>query len=181
MRHHARKSTQNTRGGYSEDTQIRAGDNGGYLRASPWTAVTRSNRAVRHRASRHGRAWAGSRIFPGTVTKSRPWPSQAAIGFAGRRAASLLRSPNIYISPRVAVVALSSTDQPVRGGLSAIRYRRSRAAPPRFLPSRSWDATVPLRDPGAGRVVCHGRAGRMSPGPVMAGTGGNPGSPRCWT
>jgi hypothetical protein len=76
---------------------------------------------------------------------------------------------------------LSSTNQPVRGGLSAIRYRRSRAAPPRFLPWRSWDATVPLGDPGAGRVVCHGRAGRMSPGLVMAGTGGNPGSPRCWT
>ena len=90
-------------------------------------------------------------------------------------------TPNICISPRVAVVALSSTDQPVRGGLSAIRYRRSRAAPPRFLPWRSWDATVPLRDPGAGRVVCHGRAGRMSPGLVMAGTGGNPGSPRCLT
>ena len=91
-------------------------------------------------------------------------------------------SPIICISPRVAVVvALSSTDQPVRGGLSAIRYRRSRAAPPRFLPWRSWDATVPLRDPGAGRVVCHGRAVRMSPGLVMAGTGGNPGSPRCLT
>src|ERR1022692_229655 len=40
---------------------------------------------------------------------------------------------------------------------------------------------VPREDPGAGRVVCHGRAGRMSPGLVMAGTGGNPGSPRCWT
>src|SRR5258708_32556713 len=26
----------------------------------PWTAVTLSNRAVRHRASRHGRAWADS-------------------------------------------------------------------------------------------------------------------------
>src|ERR1017187_10978208 len=59
------------------------------------------------------------------------------------------RSPNIYISPRVAVVALSTTDQPVRGGLSAIRYRRSRAAPPRVLPARSWDAGVPLRDPPA--------------------------------
>ena len=35
--------------------------------------------------------------------------------------------------------------------------------------------------PGAGRVVCHGRAVRMSPGLVMASTGGNPGSPRCWT
>jgi hypothetical protein len=33
MRHYARKSTQNTRGGYSEDTQIRAVDNGGYVRA----------------------------------------------------------------------------------------------------------------------------------------------------
>ena len=54
------------------------------------------------------------------------------------------------------------------------------AAPPRF--SRGdHGTTVPLRDPGAGRVVCHGRAGRMSPGLVMAGTGGNPGSPRCWT
>jgi hypothetical protein len=91
------------------------------------------------------------------------------------------KTPNIYISPRVAVVALLSTDQPVRGGLSAIRYRRSRAAPPRFLPSRSWDATVPLWDLGAGRVVCHGRAGRMSPGLVMASTGWSPGSPRCWT
>ena len=39
----------------------------------------------------------------------------------------------------------------------------------------------PARDPGAGRVVCHGQAVRMSPGLVMAGTGGNPGSPRCWT
>ena len=38
-----------------------------------------------------------------------------------------------------------------------------------------------IRHPGAGRVVCHGRAVRMSPGLVMAGTGGNPGSPRCWT
>jgi hypothetical protein len=55
------------------------------------------------------------------------------------------------------------------------------AAPPRFLPCRSWDATVPLGDPGAGRVVCHGRPVRMSPGLVMAGTGGSPGSPRCWT
>ncbi len=39
----------------------------------------------------------------------------------------------------------------------------------------------PARDPGAGRVVCHGQAVRMSPGLVMAGTGGSPGSPRCWT
>src|ERR1700722_16316337 len=31
-----------------------------------------------------------------------------------------------------------------------------------------------------GRVVCHGRAGRMSPGLVMARTGRNPDSPRCW-
>jgi hypothetical protein len=92
--------------------------------------------------------------------------------------ASARRTPNFCISPRVAVVALSSAeDQPVRGGLSGIRYRRGRAAPPRFLSSRSWDATVALRDPGAGRVVCHGRAGWMSPGLVMAGTGGNPGSP----
>ena len=53
--------------------------------------------------------------------------------------------------------------------------------PPRFLPTRSWDAGVPIGDPGAGRVICHGRPGRMSPGLVMAGTGGNPGSPRCWT
>ena len=75
----------------------------------------------------------------------------------------------------------SARRTPRSGGLSGIRYRRSRAAPPRFLPSRSWDATVALRDPGAGRVVCHGRAGRMSPGLVMAGTGGNPGSPRCLT
>jgi hypothetical protein len=37
-----------------------------------------------------------------------------------------------------------------------------------------------IRHPGAGRVVCHGRAVRMSPGLVMAGTGGNPDSPRCW-
>jgi hypothetical protein len=29
-------------------------------RASPWTAVTRRNPAVRHRAVRHGRPWAGS-------------------------------------------------------------------------------------------------------------------------
>ena len=42
-------------------------------------------------------------------------------------------------------------------------------------------SAVSIDDPGAGRVVCHGRAGRMSPGLVMAGTGGNPGSPRCWT
>ena len=55
------------------------------------------------------------------------------------------------------------------------------AAPPRFLPWRSWDATVPQGDPGAGCVVCHGRPVRMSPGLVMAGTGGSPGSPRCWT
>ena len=34
--------------------------NGGYLRASPWTAVTRSNRAVRHRAAWHDRPWADS-------------------------------------------------------------------------------------------------------------------------
>src|SRR5664279_3206645 len=44
----------------------------------------------------------------------------------------------------------------------------------------AW-AQVPQADPGAGRVVCHGRAGRMSPGPVMAGTGGSSGSPRCLT
>jgi hypothetical protein len=62
------------------------------------------------------------------------------------------RTPNIYISPRVAVAALSSTDQPVRGGLSAIPYRRSCAAPPRFLPSRSWDATVPAT--GSRRGTC---------------------------
>ena len=30
-------------------------------------------------------------------------------------------------------------------------------------------------------MICHGRPGRMSPGLVMAGTGGSPGSPRCWT
>ena len=30
-------------------------------------------------------------------------------------------------------------------------------------------------------MICHGRPGRMSPGLVMAGTGGNPGSPRCLT
>ena len=40
MRHYARKSTQNTRGGYSEDTQIRAGDNGGYLRGCDGSSVT---------------------------------------------------------------------------------------------------------------------------------------------
>jgi hypothetical protein len=39
----------------------------------------------------------------------------------------------------------------------------------------------PQGHPGAGRVICHGRPGRMSPGLVMAGTGGSPGSPRCWT
>jgi hypothetical protein len=44
------------------------------------------------------------------------------------------RSPNIYISSRAAVIALSSTDQPVRGGLTAIRYRRSRAAPAAVSP-----------------------------------------------
>jgi len=38
-----------------------------------------------------------------------------------------------------------------------------------------------IRHPGAGRVICHGRPGRMSPGLVMARTGGNPGSPRCLT
>ena len=32
------------------------------------------------------------------------------------------------------VVALSSADQPVRCGLTAIRYRRSRAAPAAVLP-----------------------------------------------
>jgi len=62
------------------------------------------------------------------------------------------RTPNIYISPRVAVVALSSTDQPVRGGLSAIRYRRSRAALPRFLPSRSWGVGRPAT--GSRRGTC---------------------------
>jgi len=58
----------------------------------------------------------------------------------------------ICISPRVAVVALSSTGQPVRGGLSAIRYRRSRAALPRFLPSRSWGAGRPAT--GSRRGTC---------------------------
>jgi len=37
-----------------------ADHNGGYLRASPWTAVTRSNHAISHRAVRHGRPWADS-------------------------------------------------------------------------------------------------------------------------
>jgi hypothetical protein len=32
--------------------------NCGYVRASPWTAVTRSDRAIRQRAARHGRPWA---------------------------------------------------------------------------------------------------------------------------
>jgi hypothetical protein len=41
---------------------------------------------------------------------------------------------------------------PFGGGLSGIRYRRSPAAPPGFLPSRSWDATVPLR--GSRRGTC---------------------------
>jgi hypothetical protein len=40
---------------------------------------------------------------------------------------------------------------------------------------------VPIGDPGAGCVICHGRPGRMSPGLVMASTGGSPGSPRCLT
>src|SRR5579864_2854804 len=70
-------------------------------------------------------------------------------------------SPNIYISPRVAVVALSSTDQPVRGGLSAIRYRRSRAALPRFLPLRDH-GTRPSRYGIQARDVWF----------VMAGPGG---------
>ena len=34
MRPPRRKCTQNTRGGYSEDTKIRAPDNGGYLRCA---------------------------------------------------------------------------------------------------------------------------------------------------
>ena len=81
-----------------------------------------------------------------------------------------------------AVVALSSTVQPVRGAASALSATGGVVRPsPRFLSSRAWDATVPLRDPAAGCVVCHGRAGRMSPGLVMVGTGRNAGSPRCWT
>jgi hypothetical protein len=39
-----------------------AAPNGGYLRALPWTAVTRSNRAGRHRAAWHDRPWADSAL-----------------------------------------------------------------------------------------------------------------------
>jgi hypothetical protein len=39
------------------------------------------------------------------------------------------RSPNIYISAKAAAIAVSSTDQPVRAGLSATRYLWSRAGP----------------------------------------------------
>ena len=53
---------------------------------------------------------------------------------AGPEALSTVSLPNIYTSPRAAVIALSSTHQPVRGGLSAIRYRRSRAAPAAVSP-----------------------------------------------
>jgi hypothetical protein len=41
MRHDARRSTQNARGGYSEETQIRAGDNGGSARVLRPVPVTR--------------------------------------------------------------------------------------------------------------------------------------------
>jgi hypothetical protein len=37
-----------------------------------------------------------------------------------------------------------------------------------------------IRHPGAGRVVCHGRAVRMSPGLVMTRTGGRAGPEGCW-
>ena len=43
----------------SQPEKSPAAPNGGYVRASPWTAVTRSNPAVRHRAARHGMAAPG--------------------------------------------------------------------------------------------------------------------------
>ena len=60
-------------------------------------------------------------------------------------------------------------------GVSAVVMAPLRGGPP------GTGADGSIRHLGAGRVVCHGRAGRMSPGLVMAGTGGNPDSPRCWT
>jgi len=39
--------------------------------ASPWTAITRSNHTVRHQASRHGRAWAGSTAVRKAVAPNR--------------------------------------------------------------------------------------------------------------
>jgi hypothetical protein len=43
--------------------------------------------------SSHRAMWTTIRIRPVTVTKSMPWLSQRVIGFAGRRHATLLRTP----------------------------------------------------------------------------------------
>jgi hypothetical protein len=71
-------------------------------------------------------------------------------------------SPNIFISPKAAAIAVSSTDQPVRGGLQ--RYPLPGGVvlhPPRLLPAPAWGRVRPGRDrlaviakpPGIGSVV----------------------------
>jgi hypothetical protein len=48
-----------------------------------------------------------------TVTKSGPWPSRTVIGFAGRGAASVLRTPTIYADQINPPVGEEDADRPV--------------------------------------------------------------------
>jgi hypothetical protein len=60
-------------------------------------------------------------------------------------------SPNIYISPRADAIAVSSTDQPVRGGPQRYPLPVESCGTRRACSRRGHgDAAVPVDDPGAG-------------------------------
>ena len=101
-----------------------------------WGPADRSSRRTARAASAESEVRPGPR--PPTLR-----PHHRKTAQAGPEALSTSSLPNIYISPRAAVIALSSTDQPVRGGLTAIRYRRSRAAPAAVSPDAIMGRGVP--------------------------------------
>jgi hypothetical protein len=86
-------------------------------------------------------------------------------------------SPNICISPRAAVIALSSTDQPVRGGLTAIRYRRSRAAPAAVSPRRDHGT----RASATGSAIAMGRSRAGAQGVSDRCRSSRPSGWGCWS
>ena len=88
---------------------------------------------------------------------------------------------------------VSAREQHMMGAYAPGRcFCRSVPAVPAPRPAAGPGAGLPPAPPGSGgcgglgssrraaREVCHGRPGRMSSGPVMAGTGGHAGPPRCW-
>jgi hypothetical protein len=84
---------------------------GGYMRASPWTAVTSGNRGVRHRAARHGRPWADS-----TVRRHAPDAGEQYSGAESQLGVLCSDSPNPRIPAEYAAqAALASARSGVVG------------------------------------------------------------------